>query len=42
MGGQAADITVADSGEGLVQRFAELSLENTGCFKTWDGRDHAF
>ncbi len=41
MGGSGADISVTESAEGLVQRFAALGLENSGCFETWDGRDHA-
>ena len=40
MGGSAADITVEESASGLAREFAALSLENTGCFRTWDGRDH--
>ncbi len=42
MGGTSAEITVPESVAGLIQRFDALSLENTGCFETWDGRDHAF
>lgn len=42
MGGDAADITVTESAEGLADRFQALSLETTGCFETWDGRPHAF
>lgn len=42
MGGDAAAITVAQSVEGLTQRFAALSLETTGCFETWDGRAHPY
>jgi NAD(P)-dependent dehydrogenase (short-subunit alcohol dehydrogenase family) len=37
MGGSGADIPVEASVEGLLARFAALSLENTGCFETWDG-----
>lgn len=40
MGGRAADITVEEAAAGLCARFAELSLASTGCFRTWDGRDH--
>lgn len=40
MGGGAADIDIGQSVSGLVSRFAELDLASTGCFKTWDGRDH--
>lgn len=42
MGGPNAAITVAESAEGLVQRFDALSLKTTGCFETWDGRTHPF
>lgn len=42
MGGQSADISVAEAATGLVDRFAELSLETTGCFETWDGRAHPY
>lgn len=42
MGGGAADITVDDAAQGLKARFAELDLDHTGCFETWDGRDHPF
>ena len=42
MGGEDADITTAEAVEGLVARFADLSLETTGCFETWDGRAHAY
>lgn len=37
MGGPEADITVEQSVAGLVTRFDALSLENTGCFETFDG-----
>ncbi len=42
MGGDAADITVEEATSGLMDRFAELGPETTGCFRTWDGRDHAY
>ena len=42
MGGTAADITVGESAEGLLARFNALSLASTGCFQTWDGRDHPY
>lgn len=42
MGGSAADIDAAAAAQGLITRFDELSLETTGCFKTWDGQDHPF
>ena len=40
MGGQQADITVAQSAAGLTARFEALNLSNTGCFETWDGQAH--
>lgn len=42
MGGDNADISMDESARGLAARFAELSLETTGCFRTWDGRDHPY
>jgi NAD(P)-dependent dehydrogenase (short-subunit alcohol dehydrogenase family) len=42
MGGDAAAITVEESAAGLIDRFDELSLESTGCFKTYDGQDHPY
>jgi NAD(P)-dependent dehydrogenase (short-subunit alcohol dehydrogenase family) len=42
MGGEDADISMTESARGLIQRFNDLSLENTGCFETWDGRSHPF
>jgi NAD(P)-dependent dehydrogenase (short-subunit alcohol dehydrogenase family) len=42
MGGAAADITMDESADGLMARFDDLSMDSTGCFKTWDGRDHAY
>ena len=42
MGGEAGEISVQDSAEGLLREFDALSLESTGCFRTWDGRDHAY
>jgi NAD(P)-dependent dehydrogenase (short-subunit alcohol dehydrogenase family) len=42
MGGTAADITVAESAAGLLARFDGLSLASTGCFLTWDGREHPY
>ncbi len=40
MGGGAAEIDVGESASGLAARFGELDLASTGCFRTWDGRDH--
>jgi NAD(P)-dependent dehydrogenase (short-subunit alcohol dehydrogenase family) len=42
MGGDAAAITVDQSVAGLTARFAELNMETTGCFETWDGRAHSY
>ncbi|MEL6463612.1 MAG: SDR family NAD(P)-dependent oxidoreductase [Pseudomonadota bacterium] len=42
MGGGGADITVDEAVTGLVERFAALTHETTGCFETWDGRAHAY
>ena len=42
MGGANADITTQESVAGLVERFEALSIETTGCFETWDGRDYPF
>lgn len=40
MGGSTAAITVDEAVAGLYKRFETLDLESTGCFQTWDGRDH--
>ncbi len=42
MGGRTAQITTDESADGLMARFAGLSLETTGCFETWDGRAHPY
>lgn len=42
MGGGTADITVDASVSGLASEFADLSMATTGCFRTWDGRDHPY
>lgn len=42
MGGGDADISVDEAVDGLTQRFDDLSPANTGCFQTWDGRDHPY
>ena len=42
MGTRAAEITVDESADGLLARFADLDIESTGCFQTWDGRAHPF
>ena len=42
MGGGSADISIDASVSGLLARFEELGPESTGCFRTWDGRDHPY
>lgn len=42
MGGAAADIGVSEAVSGLVARFEELTLETTGCFRTYSGEDHPY
>lgn len=42
MGGDAADISTDEAVGGLVARFEALGMGNTGCFETWDGRDHPY
>ncbi|WP_338550626.1 SDR family oxidoreductase [Roseovarius phycicola] len=42
MGSDAADISVEESVAGLMERFAALNLNSTGCFENWDGRNHPF
>lgn len=42
MGGQSAEISVEEAAVGLANRFEALSLENTGCFETWNGQQHPY
>lgn len=42
MGGERADISADDAARGLMARFDALDLAHSGCFETWDGRDHPF
>ncbi|MBS0123130.1 SDR family NAD(P)-dependent oxidoreductase [Thetidibacter halocola] len=42
MGGSSADIGTNEAAKGLAQRLDDLSLAITGCFQTWDGRDHPY
>lgn len=42
MGGESADIGIAESVAGLMARFDALGVATTGCFETWDGRAHAY
>lgn len=40
LGGNHAEITVSEAAAGLVDRLDALSLDTTGSFQTWDGREH--
>lgn len=42
MGGATAEISVNEAVAGLTDRFDALTLADTGCFLTWDGRDHPY
>ena len=42
MGGGGADISPEEAAAGLSREFERLSLQTTGAFRTWDGRDHPF
>ena len=42
MGGNDAEISVNEAVAGLTERFAALEIATTGCFQTWDGRDHPY
>jgi len=42
MGGDAADIGVEEAAKGLIARFDALDMDDTGCFRTWDGRTHPY
>ncbi len=42
MGGSNADISVAESADGMMERINALSLGTTGEFLTWDGRIHPY
>jgi hypothetical protein len=42
MGGGSAEISVEEAASGLAARFAALGPASTGCFQTWDGRDHPY
>ncbi|WP_425041092.1 SDR family NAD(P)-dependent oxidoreductase [Primorskyibacter sp. S187A] len=42
MGGPEANIPADASAKGLTREFQALSMETTGCFRTWDGEDHAY
>ncbi|KAA9010195.1 SDR family NAD(P)-dependent oxidoreductase [Histidinibacterium aquaticum] len=36
------ELSPEQSAAGLIDRFDALTLDTTGCFQTWDGRDHPF
>lgn len=40
MGGDTAAVSPQDSAAGLLAEFEALSMERSGCFRTWDGQDH--
>ncbi|MBS1300806.1 SDR family oxidoreductase [Loktanella sp. SALINAS62] len=40
MGGATAAITPTTSAAGLIDRFASLTLDNSGTFETYDGQTH--
>nr|WP_244868109.1 SDR family oxidoreductase [Vannielia litorea] len=42
MGGSAAEISTDEAATGLAARIEDLSLDNSGAFLTWDGREHAY
>lgn len=42
MGGSDGEIDAEASATGLIERFSALSMESTGCFETWDGREHPY
>jgi NAD(P)-dependent dehydrogenase (short-subunit alcohol dehydrogenase family) len=42
MGGAAASISVAQSVAGLTRCFSDLSMQNTGCFLSYDGSVHPY
>ncbi|WP_417726088.1 SDR family oxidoreductase [Roseovarius sp.] len=42
MGGDGATLSVDEAAAGLSDRFAALDMAMTGCFQTWDGRDHPY
>ncbi len=42
MGGSDAEVSVAQSVDGLRRQIDSLTLAETGCFKAWDGQEVAF
>lgn len=42
MGGESAPVSVDQAVTGLMSEFDRLSMDTTGCFRTFDGEDHAY
>lgn len=42
MGGAGADITLDQAIAGLTAEFDALDMARSGCFRTYDGQDHAY
>lgn len=42
MGGDSGEISVDEAVTGLTERFAALDMASSGCFQTWEGRDHPY
>lgn len=42
MGGTGAELTPAQSAQGLADRFEALTLDTTGCFEMWNGQAHPY
>lgn len=42
MGGARAELTPAQSAQGLADRFEALNLDTTGCFEMWNGQAHPY
>ena len=40
MGGPDAELSGSEAAAGLIARFEAVDMSLTGCFETWDGRDH--
>lgn len=40
MGGEAADISVEESAAGLFKLIDSLTMDQTGRFWTWEGKEH--
>ena len=40
MGGPTADLSVEDSASGLFDLITSMTIDHSGRFRTWDGREH--